>query len=301
MKKALITGGTVFVSRYVAEYYVKKGFDVYVLNRNSKVQPEGVTLIEADRHHLGDKLRNHHFDVVFDITAYHAEDVETLLDALGSYEDYIFVSSSAVYPEYALQPFSENTELGENKFWGGYGTGKIEAEQVLLERKPDAYILRPPYLYGPMNNVYREAFVFECALKDRVFYLPQDGRMQLHFFYIYDMCRFMDILLERKPIQRIINVGNRETVSVRDWVSLCYRIAGKDVAFVNVEDTAEQRNYFSFYRYEYCLDVSAQENLMSETTPLGDGLRESFQWYLNHSGEVNKKPFIQYIDTYLKH
>lgn len=38
MKKVLITGGTVFVSRYIAEYYVKKEYEVYVLNRNNKPQ-----------------------------------------------------------------------------------------------------------------------------------------------------------------------------------------------------------------------------------------------------------------------
>ena len=63
MKKILITGGTVFVSRYIAEYYVAKGYDVYVLNRNSKKQSEGVTLIEADRHNLGEILRDYYFDV----------------------------------------------------------------------------------------------------------------------------------------------------------------------------------------------------------------------------------------------
>lgn len=29
MKKILVTGGTVFVSRYIAEYYVTKGYDVW--------------------------------------------------------------------------------------------------------------------------------------------------------------------------------------------------------------------------------------------------------------------------------
>ena len=48
MKKVLVTGGTVFVSRYIAEYYAKKGFEVYVLNRNTKTQSEGVKLICAD-------------------------------------------------------------------------------------------------------------------------------------------------------------------------------------------------------------------------------------------------------------
>ena len=36
MKKVLVTGGTIFVSRYIAEYYVAKGYEVYVLNRNSR-------------------------------------------------------------------------------------------------------------------------------------------------------------------------------------------------------------------------------------------------------------------------
>lgn len=66
MKKILVTGGTVFVSRAVAEYFVAKGQDVYVLNRNSRTQSKGVTLIQADRHDPGEILRPYHFDVVID-------------------------------------------------------------------------------------------------------------------------------------------------------------------------------------------------------------------------------------------
>ncbi len=211
MKKVLVTGGTVFVSRYVAQYYVNKGYDVYVLNRNNRKQVNGVILIEADRHLIGEKLRDYHFDIVFDITSYTKADVNTLLDALGSFNDYIMISSSAVYPEYEPQPFKENTILGANKFWGQYGTNKIEAEEALHERVPNAYILRPPYLYGQMNNVYREAFVFECAMRGRKFYLPKNGEMKLQFFHVNDLCRFMDIIVEKKPDEHIFNVGNKET------------------------------------------------------------------------------------------
>ena len=172
MKKILVTGGTVFVSRYVAEYFEKQGHEVYVLNRNSRPQSKGVTLIEADRNALGDALKGRHFDAVLDITSYTAKDVENLLNALGSFDDYVFLSSSAVYPEYETQPFKEETTLSENKFWGAYGTNKIAAEKLLMERVPNAYLLRPPYLYGPMNNVYREGFVFDCAMEGRKFYLP---------------------------------------------------------------------------------------------------------------------------------
>ena len=50
MKKVLITGGTTFVSKYAAKYFKEHNYDVYVLNRNTKPQVEGVTLIEGNRH-----------------------------------------------------------------------------------------------------------------------------------------------------------------------------------------------------------------------------------------------------------
>lgn len=296
MKKILVTGGTVFVSRYVAEYYVAKGYEVYVINRNSRAQSAGVILIQADRHNMGEVLREHHFDVVIDVTAYTARDVDFLLDALESYDDYVLISSSAVYPETALQPFGEETQLGANRYWGKYGTDKIEAEATLTSRNPNAYILRPPYLYGPMNNVYREAFVFDCALGNRKFYLPKNGEMKLQFFHVEDLCRFVDIILEKKPKQHIFNVGNKEAISIRDWVTACYQTVGKQVEFECVFEDVPQRNYFSFYDYEYCLDVSKQYELMPDARHLNQGLQEAFEWYRENEYEVNKKPLIEYID-----
>lgn len=297
MKNVLVTGGTTFVSRYVAEYYVAKGYSVYVLNRNHNPQSDGVTLIQADRHNLGEILRDYHFDVIYDITAYTGNDVNSLLDAIGSFDEYFLISSSAVYPEYCSQPFTEDTQLGVNKYWGKYGTDKIDAEQALIKRNPNAYILRPPYLYGQMNNVYREAFVFECALKGRKFYLPKDGKMNLQFFHVNDLCRFMDIILEARPSQHIFNVGNKETISIREWVNLCYDAVGKQAEFVNVYDDIEQRNYFSFYNYEYYLDIQEQKKLMPDTKSIVEGLKESLEWYLENAESVSKKPFIEYIDN----
>ena len=175
----LITGGTVFVSRFCAEYFVAKGHDVFVLNRNSSVQSSGVTLLNCDRHDftaLQNTLSGINFDVVIDVTAYTADDVEKLCLAINKRPScYILISSSAVYLENALQPFGENTTVGVNKIWGDYGTNKIAAENKLLDYYPNAYILRPPYLYGQMNNLYREAFVFECAERNLPFYLPRNA------------------------------------------------------------------------------------------------------------------------------
>ena len=75
MRKLLITGGTVFVSKYAAGYFRDRGYDVSVLNRNSRPQVEGVKLIEADRHNIGDQLAGLSFDAVLDITAYDGQDI----------------------------------------------------------------------------------------------------------------------------------------------------------------------------------------------------------------------------------
>ncbi len=299
MNKILVTGGTTFVSKYVAEYFVNAGYEVYVLNRNTKPQVQGVKIIEADRHNLNGILKEFSFDIVADITAYNEKDIIDLVKELDSFGAYIMISSSAVYPEYGVQPFIEESEKAENKFWGTYGTDKIAAEKALLERVKDAYILRPPYLYGPMNNVYREAFVFDCALADRKFYLPKDGEMKLQFFHVKDLCKLMEVIIKEKPEEHILNVGNAETVSIKEWVTKCYKSLGKTPTFVNVYDDIEQRNYFSFYNYEYYLDVTRQSIVYPETIALEDGLKDTTEWYLEHGNEVNKKPYFEFIDENL--
>lgn len=297
--KLLVTGGTVFVSKYISEYFVSQGHKVYVLNRNNHPQPQGTTLIKADRHKLGDTLKTFSFDAVIDVTAYNREDISNILEALGDFKDYIFISSSAVYPESLPQPFIEDMPVGPNRFWGKYGTDKIEAEEELMGRVPDSYILRPPYLYGPMNNIYREAFVFDCANLKRTFYLPREGRMKLQFFHVRDLCRCIERILKNHPKQHIFNVGNSEPVSIKEWVSLCYLVSGTEINYVNVPEKVAQRDYFPFYDYEYILNVNSQKQLIEETIPLKEGLAECYEWYQNFSSEVRKKDYIQFIDTNL--
>lgn len=105
-KRILITGGTVFVSKFAAEYFVKRGYEVSVLNRGSRPQVSGVEWICADRNQLNGVLQGKHFDHVLDITAYTKEDVKNLLAELNEFSTYILISSSAVYPETLQQPFS---------------------------------------------------------------------------------------------------------------------------------------------------------------------------------------------------
>ena len=297
--KVLVTGGTVFVSKYVAEYFVKGGHEVYVLNRNTRAQVDGVRLIECDRHDIGGRLKGYSFDTVIDVTAYTAEDVNSLLDGLADYDNYFMISSSAVYPETLEIPFKVGDTCGANKFWGAYGTNKIDAENALLKRAPNAYILRPPYIYGEYNNVYREAFVFDCAERNAPFYIPKDGKMPLQFFHAEDLCRFIETLLKLLPEQKIYNVGN-PPVTVKKWVEECYAAAGKTPQFISVTDGTEQRDYFPFYDYGYILDTSAQAGLMPDLLPLNIGLKRAYKWYKDNKSSVKPKNYFEYIENNFK-
>lgn len=299
--KILITGGTTFISRFTAEYFVRSGNDVTVLNRGSREQVKGTELIKCDRTQLNNTLIGKHFDVILDITAYTEEHIRILLDSGVTFSDYVLISSSAVYPETNPQPFTEEQVCGYNSIWGDYGINKLKAEQCLLSRVPDAYILRPPYFYGVYENLYREAFPFDCALQDRKFYIPENGDMKLQFFNVYDLCRFIEILLKICPKNRIFNVGNKETVTVKEWVGMCYKAAGRKALFVSVDRAVNQRDYFCFYNYEYILDVSKQSELMPDTIPLMQGLQQEYDWYNNNKDSVYyRKPYTEFIDNNLK-
>lgn len=299
--KILVSGGTTFVSKFTAEYFLKRNNEVYVINRNSRAQLDGVHLINCDRMNLKNLLKDKHFDLIIDVTAYNEAHIESLLNSGVTFDDYIFISSSAVYPETNSQPFTEEQTCGKNSVWGDYGVNKLMAENYLLEHCTNAYILRPPYFYGIYENLYREAFPFDCAEKGRKFYIPQNGDMKLQFYNVSDLCKFIELIIKKKPDNHIYNVGNSDIITVKEWVKLCYKAVGKIPEFVEVDKSVQQRDYFCFYDYEYILDVKKQNELMPTTIPLEVGLKEEYEWYKNNYNSVyNRKPYIEFIDKNLK-
>lgn len=294
MKNILVTGGTVFVSRCIAEYFAAKGENVFVLNRGTKPQSKSVTPIICDRHSLGDTLKKYSFDLVIDVTAYTREDIQLLHTALGNFGQYVFISSSAVYPETLPQSFKETSKCGRNSIWGDYGVNKLAAEEYLLENVKNFYILRPPYLYGRGENLYRAPFIFDCAAEGRPVYLPRK-ELKLQFFDVEDLCKFIDAVTVRKPENRIFNVGNQNTVTAEEWVRYCFEAAGKipEIKLAPKEHFA--RNYFCFYDYDYSLDVTEMLKLMPVTKSLKQGISEEYKWYMQNAEAVSKRGYIDYI------
>lgn len=113
-----------------------------------------------------------------------------------------------------------------------------------------------------MQNVYRDLFIFECALKNRKFYIPNGGKMKLQFFHVDDLCKVIEKILEKHPKEHIFNVGNTKLVDINTFVELCYKVVGTPLEKIYVTEHNNQRDYFSFYDYEYSLDLSKQSELL---------------------------------------
>lgn len=151
-----------------------------------------------------------------------------------------------------------------------------------------------------MQNLYREAFVFDCAEMNKPFYIPNNGDMKLQFFDVEDLCRFIEILIDKKPDDRIFNVGNEKIDTINTFVETCYKVVGSELEKKYVYESYNQRDYFPFHNYSYCLDVSKQKELMPTTKSLYQGLKESYEWYRNHRNDVNRKDYISFIENELK-
>ncbi len=151
-----------------------------------------------------------------------------------------------------------------------------------------------------MQNVYREPFVFECALNNRKFYIPNEGKMKLQFFHVDDLCKVIENILEKHPKEHIFNVGNEQLVDINTFVELCYKVVGKLLEKVYVTNHYNQRDYFSFYDYEYSLNISKQNELLPVQKDLFEGLKESYEWYKNHCDEVVKKDYCIILTLFKK-
>ncbi|HOJ11699.1 MAG TPA: NAD-dependent epimerase/dehydratase family protein, partial [Clostridiales bacterium] len=101
--KVLFIGGTGTISTAVSELAVKKGIDLFLLNRGNRGEffPEGATLIRGDIRNIETIhkiLDDYKFDVVVDWVAFTPDHIEADIGLFkGKIGQYIFISSASAY------------------------------------------------------------------------------------------------------------------------------------------------------------------------------------------------------------
>jgi 2'-hydroxyisoflavone reductase len=167
--KLLVLGGTVFLSRAVAEEAVRRGHDVTAACRGtSGTLPDGVRHLPLDREtqSLADVLPSDPdgvavtagrppFDAVVDI----ARQPQRVRDAVRALPDahWVFVSTINVYADESVPGGTPETlalrdpilEDAEDDSAESYGAKKVGCEQIVRDGAASSLVIRPGLIIGP--------------------------------------------------------------------------------------------------------------------------------------------------------
>src|SRR5262245_43527977 len=239
--RALIVGGTEFISLHLLQALRRRGDEVVVFNRGRRPErlPAGVKRITGDRKdHAGlrSRLADQSFDVVFDV-AYAptlGEDVAALADALSGRPHVVFVSTARVYDHTLPIPYSEPTPSGE--YWGEYARHKIAGEDALLtrhrERGLPVTIVRPTHVMGPLNTRNNETFFMDRIGRGRPVLVPGHGGWLRQFGHVADLGEAMAAMLgDPRTYGQAYNVMGEDVVSQVGFVELIAEAMGRPVTF----------------------------------------------------------------------
>jgi len=285
--RVLIIGGSGFVGSALVPRLKQEGHDVSLLNRGSR-PISGVKQFIADRDDPAAlATEGAEFDAVIDTSSYTGEQTRLAFEVFGSQTGrWIHLSSAAVYRGPSGTLPSESDPVGGADVWGEYGREKSHADQYLLtQTQTPVAIIRPPYLYGPLNDLDRERFIWSRVLSSRPVIVPGVGDAAIQFLYINDLADLFALLLKAQlKDQNIYNAANAETFSLLDWVREVAAITQIEPKIFLGDEVAPgfpARAYFPFRDTQCALSVGAAADDLGWQAEhsLREGLKKTFQTY----------------------
>ena len=306
--KVLVIGGTMFIGRELVSTLVKAGHDVTILHRKAGHQlGRKVHEIIADRNDaesVRSALASTRFEAVFD-NVYDwqrgttAAQVEATAKACGDrLVRYIFMSSVAAYGDGLNH--HEGDALAPDNHPDAYVRNKAMSERSLFRMHQRTGLpvvtLRPPYIYGPGNPFYREAFFWDRLRDGRPIILPGDGRRLMQFVHVKDLVgACLKCLEEPHATGNAFNVANARPVTQLELVQALGQAAGKTPELVRLprnrilqaggHPMGPRNLYFGVYFDMPPITqviAKAQRVLKFKPTPFADGLKETYRWYVRH-------------------
>ncbi len=318
----LVIGGTQFIGRMLVPELLEAGHSVTVLHRQENHgYGRRVKNLVADRNNSAQMkaaLAGKKFDAVFDnvydwqrgTTAAHVE--ATVRAIQGPLQRYIFMSSVAAYGDGLNH--HEGDALAPDDAMDLYTRNKATSERALFRLHQrmglPVVTLRPPFIYGPGNPIYREAFFWDRMRASRTIIVPGDGRRLMQFVYVKDVVRAaMTALVEPNAVGHAFNIANARPISQTELVEALAKICRKPPSYVRIPRQYLLRKgghpmgpkmYYGMY-----LDMppitqvtaKAQRVLKFKPTDFITGLKETYKWYLRHP--TSPKPDYRFEDSLL--
>ncbi len=304
----LVIGGTLFIGRRLVADLLRAGHQVTVLHRKTGHDlGKRVAEIVADRNDpaaVRRALLGCRFDVVFDNVydwdggGTSAFQVEATARACGNnLRRYVFMSSVAAYGDGLNH--HEGDALAPDDHPDPYIRNKAMSERALFRLHQrtgfPVVTLRPPFVYGPCSNYYREAFFWDRLRDRRPIIMPGDGRRLMQFVYVKDLVwACLRVMEEPAAVGHAFNIANLRPVTQTEAVEAYAAVASKKAKIVRVPrerilraggHPMGPRLYFGVY-----FDLPPITQVVSKgqrvlgfrPTEFPVGLKETYRWYLRH-------------------
>jgi nucleoside-diphosphate-sugar epimerase len=316
--RVLVVGGTGFVGLHAVLDFTAQGYDIVALNRGRHIErlPNGVKTLVADRHDAAAvkaALSRESFDACLDTCGYRDDDVRIVLDALGGRcGRYVFCSTVSVYDESALHvvPVRENAPLIEtcerDEFPYNYGYKKVLCERAAFNGPTPAVVVRPSFIYGPDNPLYREAYWFDRVLRDRPIFVPGGGLALSQMGHVDDLARAFRICLDSPKVAgNAYNVSSPVGHTAQGIAVAVARATDRTVELIHVNRheyealEAEGARYPYFVDAHDLADVSAfmRDTGWVSEYDLDSGYSHSLDWYSRH---WKREPDFRFDDAVSK-
>ena len=206
--RMLILGGSVFVSRTVAQIAVRRGHEVVCAARGATGSvPEGATLLTIDRDDRESlrALAGERFDTVVDVAKFSYPWVADALSALaGQAAHWIFVSSISVYADEATPGQDTSAPLVEPvEAHGGdlelYGPVKVASENAVRDTLGDrAFIVRPGLITGPGDRSDRFGYWPARFSRGGPVLVPDGTARRTQFIDVRDLAEWIVTAAEQR-------------------------------------------------------------------------------------------------------
>jgi nucleoside-diphosphate-sugar epimerase len=298
MDAALVIGGTRFVGRHLVEELLAHDYAVTLFNRGTHDNPfadrEDVAHVQGDRTDETDlraAAMTVDYDAVFDVVAYHPDEVTAATELFADAAAYVYVSSGDAYGaeeipkregETPLKPCT--AEQATDDAESTYGNRKAEGDRRVFEAAENgvrAMSVRPCIVYGPHDYTERlDYWLDRVATADRVV-VPGDGTNVWHRAYVEDVASALRIVAERGEAGEAYNVGDRRLVTLAETVELAAEAMGTDVELVTaghreLDAVGLSMDEFVLYRdYPHVLSTAKLAALGWESTPVETAMAET--------------------------
>ena len=287
MKKILVTGGTGFIGKNIAESYLKDKYELFV--------PKRAELDCSDDVSVRNYFDRHSFDVVIHSAAKpghrNAADLSSFLLTnsrmifnLLKYGDrwgkFLNMGSGAIYDMRHYQPKMKESYFGAYIPADEHGYNKYIFGKYLPFQE-GVYDFRIFGVFGKYED-YAIRFISNAICK-AIFDLPITLRQDRKFDYLFidDLMPILEHFIEHSPIDRSFNITPDNSIGLLELAHIIKRVSGKDI-----EIKVGQEGLGVEYSGDNTLLRSEMRSLT--LTPIEKAIEQLYAYYQEHIESLDK-------------